>query len=328
MTRKRIGFTLIELLVVIAIIAILVALLLPAVQAVREAARRSQCQDHLHNLAIAAHNYEGANKTFPLGARASNGFGPSWWTGLLPYIEQKNVFDNLNFNVSHDGWVGNNANAGREQIDIMVCPSTPFNMGKGRFAVSIAGANYIGISGAADLSTPQFTENRTTASSSCCGNRGSTAALVGQGGVFIHSKDIRHADLIDGTSNIAIIGEIGGIMENVTAAHLGAMSELSAGGGRVQMTAGGQHGWLMGMDSPGGRVFNLTTVRYSPNSRDYERPGINANFGANNPLLSEHPGGVQIAMGDGKVTFISENFDLTLFQLLCTRDDGQSVSVP
>ncbi|MFV0442268.1 MAG: type II secretion system protein, partial [Planctomycetaceae bacterium] len=94
--KGRRGFTLIELLVVIAIIAILVALLLPAVQQVREAARKSQCQDHFHNLVIAMHSYEGTFKGLPLAVAANNtGHGPSVWVHVLPFIEQKPLYDRI-----------------------------------------------------------------------------------------------------------------------------------------------------------------------------------------------------------------------------------------
>ena len=103
LTSRNRGFTRIELLVVIAIIAILVALLLPAVQQVREAARKSQCQDHLHNIAIALHDYESSFKMLPAGSARNNPAGAcggnsawGWAAAILPYNEQKPLYDQLN----------------------------------------------------------------------------------------------------------------------------------------------------------------------------------------------------------------------------------------
>jgi prepilin-type N-terminal cleavage/methylation domain-containing protein len=104
MFRRRIGFTLIELLVVIAIIAILIALLLPAVQQAREAARRTQCRNHLKQLMLAAHNYHDVYNGFPPGCMHSQvprsggnsaSFGPSFWAPLLPYLDQGPLFNQL-----------------------------------------------------------------------------------------------------------------------------------------------------------------------------------------------------------------------------------------
>jgi prepilin-type N-terminal cleavage/methylation domain-containing protein len=94
-TRRRLGFTLVELLVVIAIIGILVALLLPAIQAAREAARRSQCGNNLKQIGIALQNYHDTYKRFPIGARngIGNNWGASFYVGLLPFMEQQSLFE-------------------------------------------------------------------------------------------------------------------------------------------------------------------------------------------------------------------------------------------
>lgn len=96
--QRRSAFTLIELLVVIAIIAILIALLLPAVQQAREAARRTHCKSNLKQLGIALHNYHESHRTFPPGyVSGSSPYAYGWGTMLLPYIEQKSLYDSLNF---------------------------------------------------------------------------------------------------------------------------------------------------------------------------------------------------------------------------------------
>ena len=139
MKRSRKGFTLVELLVVIAIIGILVGLLLPAVQAAREAARRMSCSNNMHNLALAFHNYESAFKVVPRTAsaiqtptqtaNASNWHGYSAQTMILPYIEQKAIFDNFTFREDHYNFtivppatIPALANA-RRKLPIFLCPS-------------------------------------------------------------------------------------------------------------------------------------------------------------------------------------------------------------
>jgi prepilin-type N-terminal cleavage/methylation domain-containing protein len=135
------GFTLIELLVVIAIIAVLIALLLPAVQSAREAARRAQCTNNLKQLALACHNYESSNGSFPIGNRQTNpttdGFGNQpctaamWWTAfayVLPYMEQSAGYNayNLIWPADNNGMAassGPNGTAGTQKIASFVCPS-------------------------------------------------------------------------------------------------------------------------------------------------------------------------------------------------------------
>jgi prepilin-type N-terminal cleavage/methylation domain-containing protein len=107
---KRSGFTLIELLVVIAIIAVLIALLLPAVQQAREAARRSQCKNNLKQIGLALHNYHDMANSFPIGVNSSfigtggQRWGVSFWTLLLPYLDQAPVYNQFSFNGPSPGY--------------------------------------------------------------------------------------------------------------------------------------------------------------------------------------------------------------------------------
>ena len=98
--RQKRGFTLIELLVVIAIIAILISLLLPAVQQAREAARRTQCRNNLHQIGLALHNYHDAIGMFPLGGTYSIGPGFSWLALILPYTDEAAIYNSINFSLN------------------------------------------------------------------------------------------------------------------------------------------------------------------------------------------------------------------------------------
>src|SRR3954447_137232 len=135
----RRGFTLVELLVVIAIIGVLVALLLPAVQSAREAARRTQCTNNIRQVALAVHNFHDTNNTVPPcvtatpiagTATAPGGFGPGWGfiPYLLPYIEQKPLYDTINFTTNvccNSMTLVHNA-----KIGSLTCPSDPLGSGK------------------------------------------------------------------------------------------------------------------------------------------------------------------------------------------------------
>ena len=101
--RERRGFTLIELLVVIAIIGVLVAILLPAVQQAREVANRSRCSNNLKQLGVALHNYHETFGTFPIGALAQRGIGPSWQVCILPYLDQGALYDRFSMVGANNG---------------------------------------------------------------------------------------------------------------------------------------------------------------------------------------------------------------------------------
>ncbi|MFW5693503.1 MAG: DUF1559 domain-containing protein, partial [Thermoguttaceae bacterium] len=121
--HKSQAFTLVELLVVIAIIGILIALLLPAVQSAREAARRMQCSNNLKQIGLALHNYHTAHKTLPYGANFGQGTGATWAAMILPYLEQQNVYDAFDFTLPV--WHEQNEQAVQSVIPAYICPSDP-----------------------------------------------------------------------------------------------------------------------------------------------------------------------------------------------------------
>jgi prepilin-type N-terminal cleavage/methylation domain-containing protein len=269
------GFTLIELLVVIAIIAILIALLVPAVQKVREAAARAQCQNNLKQIGLALHNYHDTNDRFPPGAAADilpwktpqtaadKDWGSSWMVFVLPFVEQNNLFSKWQFS-GGSGWQNANDNALIRGLVIpnYHCPSTslpewnPYSTtlpGNGG-TTGIMYTCYVAISGSAtDAGVKTF----------------GTSLYSEQGILFAQSK-VKMAQILDGTSNTIMVGEQSNHLRD---AANNIILGRDFGGGKVAVTCQGPDGWIQGCPRtvPAGNVgnsdvvYNCETVRYSLN---------------------------------------------------------------
>ena len=330
------GFTLVELLVVITIIGILIALLLPAVQAAREAARRMQCQNNLKQVALGVLNYESGFNVLPPGGLAlSSGlyYGTSWWVRILPYLEAGNVTQYYDYTLG--GWIWYNTPAQtvleNTKFPFMYCPSSTLpslilNADTGQLSYlgrefNIQCATYAGIAGAADGSRPNIysaTQRDTFA----------TRGWVSEGGVLIMFRAISISEVTDGTSNTLVVGEqsdwlspAGPIPTNWSAPT----SMCDAGDCRSDCN----HGFPMGPAPPSdydNRTFNVTTVYHPINYKSTTGYGIKNNCGPNSPIQSVHPGGANVALVDGSVQFLSASLDITTLRCLATRNDGQTVS--
>ncbi len=290
--QVRRGFTLIELLVVIAIIAILVALLLPAVQQAREAARRSSCKNNLKQIGVALHNYHDVHNCFPPAFVASiqptgewadptrpSGWG--WGTMLMPFIEQGALYDAVRPNtepfLSGDFSAGSPEAAQRvilqQPISTYRCPSDPgpnINTHRSSYGTS----NYVAIWGA---------------------HSGGGTEGNGNGCMFYSSR-INFRDILDGTSNVIVIGE----RALVNRAPL--MPWRGAAYAGVQPTQ-----WGSAMRA----VWNSAAHRI--NGTDQWA------------FSSLHKGGAQFVLGDGSVRFISENISGVTWQLIAQRASGEVV---
>jgi len=300
----RKGFTLIELLVVIAIIAILIALLLPAVQQAREAARRTQCRNNLHQLAIAFANYEEANGVFPPTHTAgpANTGADGWYTGrskshsswgvlLLPYLEEAPLYRQFDFNLP--SYVSPNLELGRSYVEQYECPTQNTSGIRVDTNWYFALASY----------NPCFGKN-----TSPWNNR-----YVPMGGYYEKDKGVCHvnskttqADIHDGTSQSILIGEV-----------LSADNEKVLGVSNMDIP----NMWA-GWGHPAGVAqFGLGAWTYYPMNQLL--PAANwtcyGNFG------SRHEGGAFFAFIDSQVRFISENVDYTTYQRLSTIAGGEVV---
>ena len=297
------GFTLIELLVVIAIIAILVALLLPAVQQVRAAARKTQCSDHLHNLAVALANYEGTHKFYPPGRQSCDGAcdtgaaqlynknGKSGFIALLPFIEQKALFDQFSVTDPVWGpsttWLAAHSKAIMQRPEVYVCPSDVseegYSMTVGATTQNVATGSYAFVSGsfgpAQGIAITVKTDNN---------------------GTFVYRNGYGPRDVLDGTSNTIYIGE-------VIAAHTQESLNAWTCGSRLLDTLRSTQNPI---NTPPGQ--GITTSPYGV--------ALNAAF------ASQHPGGAQFAFGDGRVTLIGENVSMQIYRGLSTRKNGEAVS--
>jgi prepilin-type N-terminal cleavage/methylation domain-containing protein len=238
---KRSAFTLVELLVVIAIIGVLVALLLPAVQAAREAARRMQCSNHMKQIGLALQNYHDTFQSLPYGARAryvntsattptGQNWGPSWYVGLLPFCEQKPLSDlmesgmlgnpNLTDNTFSIGRMGFHAH--NQKIAWMLCPSSPLpqtEILRAGTQPTCVVPSYVGISGATNQFSNQiaselpFLETRlkpaaaSTTAQATGANTPANGSQKSWGGMLCPNECYGMAACIDGTSNTMLVSE-------------------------------------------------------------------------------------------------------------------------
>ena len=337
--RRSAGFTLVELLVVIAIIGVLIALLLPAVQQAREAARRMQCSNNFRQLGLSMHNFHdtykdrfppgAGNDVSPFGVSSSPQWGSSWMVYILPYIEQNAIYSQWTFS-SHSGY-NNSANmnlVNNITIPGYRCPSSvvPDYFTSGGVSVKKMIVSYTGIAGSAIT-----TGSTGTYQQGCCNGSGSWASDTG---ILFAGSKIGFADITDGTSNTWMIGE--------QSDHLRDTNRQPVTSGYTQATgnSGGPYGWTMGASCPAGggqngwsdgRHFNCTSVRFRINQTGFTNTaanGHNNDAGANFPLSSSHPGGVLMGMADGSCSFFAETLDLTVIHSLATRAGGETISLP
>jgi type II secretory pathway pseudopilin PulG len=299
---------LIELLVVIAIIAILVALLLPAVQAVREAARKSQCQDHLHNIGIALHNYEGSYKMFPAAASFNNpdvecatddrtGWG--WSVAIFPQMEQKPLYDSFRVgsrtlrDVLKDASPTTGRDLLKTPIDIFLCPSDSSpetNEGLRAKNGSTHNRNW------ANSCHPAGNQFWTGTSNYPAVAGHGVLAEAANDGIIFRSSFTTISDIRDGTSNTLLIGERD--QECSAATWVGARNSSGNGPRGTNYVLGSTFQPING-------VYTGVTAA--------GQGSVTCIYG----FSSKHPGGVQFVLGDGKVTFLSENIDS--FPLFCNN---------
>ena len=301
--RRRPGFTLVELLVVIAIIGVLVALLLPAVQAAREAARRMQCGNHLKQIGLGLQNYHDVFDSLPYGARtrtinpATNStggtWGPSWYVGLLPFCEQKNLSDQIeikaltqpDFSVYGTTTKRPTAMAHNQKIPWMLCPSSPLPQTDTLSKAILTVPSYVGISGAFDeQSNPKSAAgvpgNRVVTTERTFDERrdshpGRATGFVSGGGMLVPNECFNMAACIDGTSNTMIVSEASDyfwVSKTVRRRIDGSFGNEGTPGNAL----GGR--WLTGVrqaftPSNGktatyGTIYNLTTIRHWPQNNN------------------------------------------------------------
>jgi len=300
-SRQREAFTLVELLVVIAIIGVLVALLLPAVQAAREAARRSQCSNNLKQIGLALENYEGTFSQYPPGRMGCDGYGAhqcvgyttgagtlgiSGFVAMLPFIEQGNLHEKIDYtnvpwnaNGSTTWATGGNLELITARPKFMVCPS--------------------------DISKPFIDNFPVAGAKAATGSYGLVGGTNGppnddklkhiNNGMFVYRSGMRRADITDGTSAQMMVGETIG---NDKSAH----PNIWSNGSRFQ------------------------TIRTTKNPIN-QKPNTGNLAGTENGAFgSYHPAGAHFVFADGHVAFITNSINFTNYQRLSWRDDGEVIS--
>ena len=324
---KKAGFTLVELLVVIAIIGILIGMLLPAVQAVREAASRVTCLNNMKQLGLALHNYESAHMAFPpsrlepddqplpssISHSGAESAFQSWSTLILPYVEQGNLADQYDFNQAwFDQDNSNNYTVIATQVNLFKCPSSPVDEGSDPYhCVGAAAGDYGSIN---EVKKKVYTEVLLLP------DPGSAA----RSGLLSKFKKNPIAAATDGTSNTLFVAECAGQPEvyvsggKMTAADFAIYSDDKVIDFNGTFVPADGTGWADpdcgfsingatndGLDKYGPRMINAINV---------------------SEAYSFHTGGANFAMADGSTHFISDSVDAATFVGLCTRAGGEVTS--
>jgi prepilin-type N-terminal cleavage/methylation domain-containing protein/prepilin-type processing-associated H-X9-DG protein len=319
------GFTLVELLVVIAIIGVLVALLLPAVQAAREAARRTQCANNLKQMGLALTNYHDTNKWFPPGAVWSNTGAAipspgnfannrgSCFIRLLPYIEQQALYGLFDFNTGTDGQrqPGTNGILLRgTEIPVYTCPSDAVRRTGSSPNFIMPASYHTNMGPSADISNSPTCSCPLHPTFQTFSRRGTSVSAPA--GPFSRNgwvSQTKMSDCFDGLSNTIYIGEV-----------------------RAECSSHIQGGW-----SASNRWGAFTQVPINFDScrtqAIAQAEGKNDCFSVCNwntevGFKSNHPGGAQFVFGDGSVRFIPQNIDMKTYNYLGDKADKQAASLP
>jgi prepilin-type N-terminal cleavage/methylation domain-containing protein/prepilin-type processing-associated H-X9-DG protein len=354
------AFTLVELLVVIAIIGILVALLLPAVQAAREAARRSACVNNQKNLALACLNFESTHKALPYARKVDQWDSYTWLQEILPYIEQQAVYDNFRdissagpmAGVDKGGWspAGDDAqkrSARHTQIPPYYCPSdtTPvqnemgsptWGLWRGNYRASVGSEN--NLYGDTDATLSLFrrdaTVNKTVFGPGCFEVKSrlltSTGQITDSTNKYWKPKRMRLGEISDGTSSTIMLAE--GISATEVVDWGGVMGSVIYGnmGGALFATLYGPNeaavpDQVLGPcpRQQGDSQYPDTAPCTGGGHPGEGQPGGGATHVA---ARSHHPGGVNVAMADGSVDFKTDGVDVAYWRSLGTRGNGDVVN--
>jgi prepilin-type N-terminal cleavage/methylation domain-containing protein/prepilin-type processing-associated H-X9-DG protein len=310
LSKTRNGMTLVELLVVIAIIGVLVAMLLPAIQAARESARRDSCLNNLKQFGLSSHNYHGVHKEFPIGVRlpiyigSRPTQGTNLWIELLRYFEQDNLYDQWDYDDNRNNVAGGIKATQAQVITILICPSDPLTEPVYKFTEeSVAWAwGFYGL-----------------ASYGGNGGKRSTGAPLSLDGIFFIDSHVRLADITDGTSKTLLFGER--IHDDPEFDRLLPVLDPTSA------PVAGWGKWAFVAHSKARANVTLST----PVPINYRVPfpgNLSAMVDRRAAFGSGHPGGANFTFADGSVRFIAEDLPLKQLQNLSTRASDEVAQAP